>query len=166
MLMLGRLILLFVLLPLADLWLLLALAQYTNWQTSVVLVIVSGIVGAYLAKRSSKAVWEKMRSRMGRGEFSGELLSDGAMIFFAAGLLLTPGFITDAIGLSILIPPIRKWYKGWIAKWFKLKTNFQIITPQMPDPNGPPMDDNTVDGSVVEPGPKRPSDSIDSLPQE
>lgn len=164
--MLGRLILLFVLLPLADLWLLFALANYTNWQTSVVLVIVSGIVGAYLAKRSSKAVWDKMRERLGQGEFSSELLSDGAMIFFAAGLLLTPGFITDAIGLSILIPPIRKWYKVWIAKWFKLKTHFQIITPQMPFPDGSPMDENTVEGSVVDSEPQQPPGSIDSLPKD
>lgn len=149
--MLGRLILLFVLLPLADLWLLLLLAKYTNWQTSVVLVIVSGIVGAYLAKRSSTAVWEKIRARLGRGEFSGELFSDGAMIFFAAGLLLTPGFITDAIGLSILIPPIRKWYKVWIARWFKVSTHFQVVMPQMPGSGSDrPMDDNTVEGSVVD----------------
>jgi UPF0716 protein FxsA len=161
--MLGRLILLFVLLPLADLWLLLVLANYTSWQTSVVLVIVSGIIGAYLARRSSKSVWSKMRERLGRGEFSGELLSDGAMIFFAAGLLLTPGFITDAIGLSILIPPIRKVYKVWIAKWFKLNANFEVVMPQMRSPDGEaPLDANTVQGSVVEPKPESKANDLNS----
>ena len=148
--MLGRLILLFILLPLADLWLLLVLSNRTSWQFSVLLVIISGLIGAYLARRSSKAVWSKIQSKFGRGEFSTELLSDGAMIFFAAGLLLTPGFITDAIGLSILIPPIRNWYKTVVARWFKLQTNFQIVMPQMEPNQEPPLDENTVEGKVAD----------------
>lgn len=148
--MLGRLILLFILLPLTDLWLLLVLSQRTSWQFSVLLVIVSGLIGAFLARRSSKAVWSKIQSKLGRGEFSTELLSDGAMIFFAAGLLLTPGFITDAIGLSILIPPIRNWYKTLVAKWFSLQTNFQIVMPQMGSNQEPPLDENTVEGRVAD----------------
>ena len=148
--MLGRLILLFILLPLADLWLLLVLSNRTSWQFSVLLVIISGLIGAYLARQSSKAVWSKIQSKLGRGEFSTELLSDGAMIFFAAGLLLTPGFITDAIGLSILIPPIRNWYKTVVARWFKLQTNFQIVMPQMEPNQEPPLDENTVEGKVAD----------------
>ena len=148
--MLGRLILLFILLPLVDLWLLLALSNRTSWQFSVLLVIISGLIGAYLARRSSQAVWSKIQSKLGRGEFSTELLSDGAMIFFAAGLLLTPGFITDAIGLSILIPPIRNWYKTVVARWFKLQTNFQIVMPQMEPNQEPPLDENTVEGKVAD----------------
>lgn len=147
--MLGKLILLFILLPLADLWLLLLLSKYTSWQFSVILVIISGIIGAFLARRSSKAVWSKIQNKLGRGEFSTELLSDGAMIFFAAGLLLTPGFITDAIGLSVLIPPIRGVYKKLIAKWFKLQTNFEIVLPRGPEREAP-LDENTVEGSVVD----------------
>jgi len=105
--MLGRLILLFILLPLADLWLLLVLSNRTSWQFSVLLVIISG-------------------------------------------LLLTPGFITDAIGLSILIPPIRNWYKTVVARWFKLQTNFQIVMPQMEPNQEPPLDENTVEGKVAD----------------
>ena len=148
--MLGKLILLFILLPLADLWLLLVLSNYTSWQVSVLLVIISGIIGAFLARRSSKAVWNKIQTKLGRGEFSTELLSDGAMIFFAAGLLLTPGFITDAIGLSVLIPLIRTVYKKLIAKWFKLQTNFQIVMPQMSTNDDAPLDENTVEGKVAD----------------
>ena len=148
--MLGKLILLFILLPLADLWLLIVLSKYTSWQFSVLLVIISGIIGAFLARRSSKAVWSKIQSKLGRGEFSTELLSDGAMIFFAAGLLLTPGFITDAIGLSVLIPSIRDVYKKLVAKWFKLQTNFQIVMPQMGADREAPLDDNTVEGKVTD----------------
>ena len=148
--MLGRLILLFILLPLADLFLLLLLSEYTGWKFSVAMVIASGLIGAYLARRSSRVVWNKLQSKLGQGVFSAELLSDGAMILFAAGLMLTPGFITDAIGFSILFSPIRNWYKTRIAKWFNIQTNFEILTPQVGPDRQPPLDDNTVEGQVAD----------------
>ena len=148
--MLGRMILLFILLPLADLFLLLLLSEYTGWKFSVAMVIASGLIGAYLARRSSRVVWTKLQSKLGQGVFSAELLSDGAMILFAAGLMLTPGFITDAIGFSILFSPIRNWYKTRIAKWFNIQTNFEILTPQVGPDRQPPLDDNTVEGQVAD----------------
>jgi UPF0716 protein FxsA len=144
---LGKLILIFVLVPLADLILLMELSAVTGWPFSIAMVVVSGIIGAYLAKRSVKAVGVKIRERMVRGQFSPDLLTDGAMIFFAAGLLLTPGFITDAVGLSILIPSCRRWYKDRISNWMKRNIKFQMV--QMPTADGSQMDPNTVDGEVV-----------------
>ena len=143
--MLFKLILIFILVPLADLILLLTIAKHTGWPFSIAMVVLSGILGAYLAKRSSSAVGVKIRERMMAGQMTADLLTDGAMIFFAAGLLLTPGFITDAIGLTILIPVCRRWYKARVSNW--LKRNFKVQVIQMPgqDRNDP----NTVDGDVV-----------------
>ena len=132
---LGKLILIFILVPLADLMLLMVMSDYTGWPFSIAMVVVSGILGAYLAKRSSQAVGVKIRERLQRGQMSPDLLTDGAMIFFAAGLLLTPGFITDAVGLSLLIPSCRRWYKTRITNW--MKRNFKIQVVQMPTVNDP-----------------------------
>lgn len=151
--MLGKLILAFVLVPLADLFLLMVLSDYTGWQVTVAIVILSGILGAYLAKRSSQAVGVKIRERMLQGQMSPDLLTDGAMIFFAAGLLLTPGFITDVVGLSLLIPVCRRWYKARITNWFKRNIKVQVV--QMP----PEFDSNTVDGEVVGSAEAGPGDS-------
>jgi UPF0716 protein FxsA len=140
---LGKLILIFVFVPLTDLILLMMLSSYTGWPFSVAMVILSGILGAYLAKRSWMAVGVKIRQRMAHGQMSPDLLTDGAMILFAAGLLLTPGFITDAVGLSLLIPACRRWYKTRVTNW--MKRNFKIQVVQMPTMNDP----NTVDGDVV-----------------
>ncbi len=146
--MLGRLILIFIFVPLADLVLLMVLSQYIGWQVSVALVILSGIIGAYLARRSSLAVFQKLRTKMSQGQMSSDLISDGAMILFAAGLLLTPGFITDAVGLSLLFPGCRRVYKRWLTGWFKKHFKFQVITPSNPAQS--PWDDGqTVDGQVA-----------------
>lgn len=141
--MLGKLILLFVLVPLADLFLLMYLSSKTGWPFSIGAVIVSGILGAWLAKLSWRAVGRKIGLKMQQGNMSPDLLTDGAMIFFAAGLLLTPGFITDGVGLTLLIPACRKWYKTRIVNW--MKRNFKIQVMEMP----PIHDPNTVDGEVV-----------------
>ena len=141
--MLGKLILLFVLVPLADLFLLMFLSSKTGWPFSIGAVIVSGILGAWLAKLSWRSVGRKFRTQLPQGNMTSELLTDGAMIFFAAGLLLTPGFITDAVGLTLLIPACRRWYQARIVNW--MKRNFKIQVVQ----SSPFQDPNTVDGEVI-----------------
>ncbi|MEM7785398.1 MAG: FxsA family protein [Planctomycetota bacterium] len=143
--MLGRLILIFILVPLADLILLMVMSSYTGWAVSIGLVILSGIVGAYLARRSTSAVWGKITSSLQKGQMNSDLISDGAMIFFAAGLLLTPGFLTDFVGLSLLIPVCRQWYKARLTHWFKNNFKMQVVSM-----GHPPQDPNTVDGEVLQ----------------
>lgn len=141
--MLGRLILIFIFVPLVDLFLLMYMSSYTGWKFSVGLVIGSGILGAFLAKSSSMAVGNKIRQGLQKGQVSPDLLTDGAMIFFAAGLLLTPGFITDAFGLTLLIPVCRRWYQARIVNW--IKRNFKVRVIQSAHFSDP----NTVEGEVV-----------------
>lgn len=155
--MLGRLILLFVLVPLADLTLLMVMSAYTGWPFSIGMVIASGILGAILAKRSSRAVGDKIRQRLTQGGMTADLLTDGAMIFFAAGLLLTPGFITDVIGLTLLIPACRRWYKARVMAYAKKHFKVQIVHSSTMDGttssatwSNVDSDPNTIDGQVVE----------------
>jgi UPF0716 protein FxsA len=147
----GKLVLIFVLVPLADLMLLMMLSSYTGWQFSVALVVLSGILGAYLARWQSTLVRRDIAKKMQQNQMSAGLLTDGAMIFFAAGLLLTPGFITDAVGLSLLIPACRNWYKrrfsAWIKKNFRIQT-FTSTTGQRPSAR--PHDPNIIDGEVID----------------
>lgn len=163
--MLGQLIILFILVPLVDLVLLLTFSQYTDWRLTVALVVVSGIVGAILARRASASVSLKIREKLGRGQFDPGLLSDGAMIFFAAGLLLTPGFITDLVGFSILIPPIRSRYKMWLLAWVKRNFKVQVMTNGTNPFRQAPDDPNTVDGSVVNRNETTPSTGPPSIEQ-
>jgi len=123
------------------------MSSYTGWPVSIAMVVVSGIVGAWLAKQSYRGVISKIRDRVGQGRMTSDLLTDGAMIFFAAGLLLTPGFITDIVGFSLLIPPCRRWYKTRITNWVKRSFKFEIV--QMPANPNAPSDPSTVDGEVL-----------------
>ena len=142
--MFARLLLLFILVPLADLILLLFIADWTHWTTTVLLVVISGIIGAWLAKQQWTRVGMKIQNQLARNQVPSGLLTDGAMILFAAGLLITPGLITDIFGLSLLIPRARAWYKQFAWKWMKNHFHVQVTTMKARN-----FDDDTVEGEVV-----------------
>lgn len=146
--MFGRLVLIFILVPLADLILLLVIADYTGWRFSIAIVVISGVVGAWLARQQSRSVSGKIRQQLQQNQMPTELLTDGAMIFFAAGLLLTPGFITDAVGVTLLIPVCRRWYKRRVANF--LNKHFKVKVVSMNPQGNPFQDPDVVEGEVLD----------------
>ena len=149
--MFARLLLIFVLVPLIDLVLLLGLSKLTSWTWTVLIVVVSGILGAWLAKRQTSSVGTKIRDQLVQNNVPAGLLTDGAMILFAAGLLVTPGLITDVFGLTLLVPSTRAWYKKYAIKW--LKTHLKVHVSKMNMGNTPfqsgGFETDIVDGEVV-----------------
>lgn len=148
--MLQRLFLLFIVVPLLELTLLLIFAELVGWVWSVLLVLVTGILGAWLARRQGSGVIRKLRSQVSAGSMPTDVLLDGALIFFAGGLLLTPGIITDIVGITLMIPSSRRWYKRRIVNWFN--RHFQISQWEMPSGDtfrSDPVDESVVDGAVV-----------------
>ena len=149
--MFARLFLLFIIIPLVDLMLLVWLAKYTGIPLTIGLVILTAAIGAYLVKLQGAEVRRKIFEQFSKQQMPSDLLSDGAMIMFAAGLLLTPGLLTDCLGFTLLTPVCRSFYKKRFGQWLKKNFRFQVIQPTASQ--GGPQDDNTVDGHVV---PKKP----------
>lgn len=119
---------LFLLMPLIELSLLLLLAQLAgHWWVSVLLVIITGTLGAVLGRRQGLGVWRRGIEAVRSGKLPTDELLDGALILVAALLLLTPGPITDAIGLSLLIPPIRRPLRRRLAGWLKRRFSLEVI---------------------------------------
>ena len=123
--MLARLLLLFIVVPLVELILLMYLADRTHWWVAVSLVVVTGIVGTLLARSQGYRTYRRIRAAMSQGQIPTDALIDAAMIFVAGALLLTPGMLTDAFGLSLLAPPCRRWYRRRLVRWFRSKFTFQ-----------------------------------------
>lgn len=149
--MLYKLLLLFILVPLVELTLLMMFAQLTGsiWW-SILLVLVTGSLGAWLARRQGLAVVQRIRHQLSKGTMPTDTLLDGAMIFFAGGLLLTPGILTDFVGISLMLPGCRRWYKIRLINWFKRSfriTQWQVPGGESTDPSQWPED--VVEGSVV-----------------
>ena len=93
-------------------------------------IIFTGIIGAYLAKREGLQTIRRMQEQLSHGEIPGEAVIDGICILIGGALLVTPGFITDLTGFLLLLPPTRKPFKFLMKKVWQRKfdkRNIKII---------------------------------------
>lgn len=124
-----RLLVLFIAAPFVEMTLLLLLADVTSWQVALALVIVTGIAGSWLTKSQGTRTFRRIREELAAGRMPAEDLLDAVLIFLAGTLLLTPGILSDLLGLSIMIPYCRRFYRQRLIKWFKARFNLQAFTP-------------------------------------
>lgn len=127
--MLLRLLSLFILIPLAELVLLLYLADVTSWQFTLLLVIATGVAGTLLARSQGLRTWLRIREELAAGRMPADSLLDGVLIFVAGALLLTPGILTDLFGISLLIPVCRDYYRRRLVAWFKSRFTIRTSGP-------------------------------------
>lgn len=114
--MLGYLILLFTLVPVVELTVLIKVGQYIGAALTVGIVIFTGVTGAYLAKMQGLITLQRIQDEVNQGIMPADRLFDGMIILCSGILLITPGFITDLIGLMGLIPWTRNWFKRWLKR--------------------------------------------------
>ncbi|MDA0809342.1 MAG: FxsA family protein [Planctomycetota bacterium] len=119
--MFGRLLLLFILTPLIELWLLMLVSEHLGAATTIWLVLVTGFVGASLARRQGLQTWIAIQRETQQGKMPAASLVDAMMIFVAGLLLITPGMMTDVVGFSLLVPPVR----AFLRKRFQDSIKFQ-----------------------------------------
>lgn len=114
--MLLKLFLAFTLIPVAEIYLLITIGGYIGAINTVLLVIITGFSGAYLARLQGMQTMFRVRESLQAGVMpSGELV-DALLIFMAGVVLLTPGFITDIAGILLLFPPSRAYLKQLAIK--------------------------------------------------
>ncbi|KKK38337.1 exlusion protein FxsA [Mesobacillus campisalis] len=95
---------------------------------TVLLIILTGVLGAYLAKKEGLATLQKLQDNLRRSMMPGDALLDGVCILVGGTLLLAPGFVTDAIGFLLLAPPTRKFFKARLYRFLKRKLDKGSIT--------------------------------------
>ncbi len=102
-----KLFLLFTVVPVLELYLLIKIGTAIGVFETIMVVIITGIIGAWLARREGFHVLMSINRSLGRGEVPARKLVEGLLVFIGGTLLLTPGFLTDIIGFSFLIPVFR-----------------------------------------------------------
>ena len=105
--MLPVLIVLFVLVPIAELVVIIQVGQAIGVLETLALMVGVSVVGAWLVKREGLGVWRRAQRQIDAGVVPGRELVDAALIMLAGALLLTPGFLSDCIGILLLLPPVR-----------------------------------------------------------
>lgn len=94
---------------------------------TVLLIILTAIFGAYLAKKEGLATVRTLQDNLSRGMMPGDALLDGICILIGGTLLLSPGFVTDTLGFLLLAPPTRKFFKALLYKILKRKLDKRTI---------------------------------------
>jgi UPF0716 protein FxsA len=116
--MLLKLFLAFTLIPIIELYLLIEVGTIIGTLNTLILVIATGFAGAWLARLQGMQTMIRVRSSLQQGIMPTEELMDALLIFMAGIVLLTPGFITDAAGLLLLIPETRTHFKRFLRYKF------------------------------------------------
>ncbi|MEM9351518.1 MAG: FxsA family protein [Planctomycetota bacterium] len=120
------LLLLFTVVPFVELWLLLQIGERLGAFNTFALVILTGFAGASLARWQGWQAMSRIQSEMKQGMLPAAAVFDGVLILAAGLLLVTPGVLTDAVGLSLLLPPVRTLVRRLIRRWFS--SSVQVST--------------------------------------
>ena len=113
-----KLFLAFTLVPFIEIYLLIKIGGQVGAFNTILIVILTGLLGASLARLEGIKTMTKVRESLNRGELPAEEMLDAMLIFVAGVVLLTPGFLTDLTGLALLVPKLRYWFKRWLRKKF------------------------------------------------
>jgi UPF0716 protein FxsA len=101
------LVLLFIVVPILELWVLLQVGQAIGVLPTIALLILDSILGSWLLRHQGRQAWRAFNEALGARRVPARETADGALIIFGGTLLITPGFISDILGLILLLPPTR-----------------------------------------------------------
>jgi UPF0716 protein FxsA len=136
------LFILFVAMPFVELALLIYLGQQLGFWPTIAIVLVTALLGAIVLQRQGLQTMRRISQSMASGEPPIEPVVDGFFLAIAGAFLLTPGVVTDAIGLSLLIPPVRRMLARWGFARILRKGSFTIHTYRTGERTGSDSDDS------------------------
>ncbi|MFP5318723.1 MAG: FxsA family protein [Acidimicrobiia bacterium] len=114
--MLPVLFLLFLVLPIVELAVIIQVGQVIGVLNTIALLLLVSVIGSWLVKREGLGVWRRFRHQMETGHVPGKEVADGMMIMLAGALLISPGFVTDCVGILLLLPPVRAAIRGTVLR--------------------------------------------------
>ena len=146
--MLPLLLLLFIVVPIAELAVLIQVGQAIGVWWTIALLVADAILGSLLARSQGRVAWRRFNEALGSGRPPAREVLDGALVLFGGALLLTPGFLTDILGLVLLLPPTRALVRAVLVRRFMHRMIASMGAPRSPRPQ--PARGYDVEGTAVE----------------
>jgi UPF0716 protein FxsA len=138
--MLLPLVLLFIVVPIAELAVLIQVGQAIGVWWTIAILIADAILGSILMRAQGRAAWRRFNEAMAAGRVPAREVVDGALVMFGGLLMLTPGFITDILGFVLLMPPTRAAVRAVLVR--RLAQRMTVSSIRRPD--------DVVDGTAVD----------------
>ncbi len=109
---------LFIVVPIAELYVLVQIGQEIGVLATIALLVLDSVLGAALMRSQGRAAWLRFATALAEGRMPGREAMDGALVIFGGALLLTPGFLSDILGVILLIPPTRALVRTLLLQRF------------------------------------------------
>jgi UPF0716 protein FxsA len=141
--MLLPLVLLFIVVPIAELAVVIQVGQQIGVAWTVAILVVDSILGSLLMRAQGRTAWRRFNEAIAAGKVPAREVLDGSLVIFGGLLLLTPGFITDVLGLLLLIPPTRAVVRAILARRLAHRMVASMSAPRR-------QGDDVVEGTAVD----------------
>jgi UPF0716 protein FxsA len=143
--MLPLLLFLFIVVPIAELAVIIQVGQEIGVLWTVAILVADSVLGSLLMRSQGRATWRRFNETLQAGRPPAREVLDGVLVIFGGALLLTPGFLTDILGLTLLIPPTRALVRAVLVKRFTAR---MIVAARARAPRGGGPGD--VEGTAVD----------------
>ncbi len=127
--MLPVLLVLFIAVPIVELAVILQVGSLIGFWPTVGLLIADSILGSVLMRSQGRAAWRNFNAALGSGRPPAREVLDGVLVIFGGALLLTPGFVTDIVGLLLLLPPTRAVVRRVLVRRLARGTALRVVRP-------------------------------------
>ena len=151
------LILLFIVVPIAELFVIIQVGEAIGVLPTIALLIVDSVLGSMLMRSQGRAAWRRFNAALAEGRIPHREVLDGALVIFGGALLLTPGFLSDILGILLLLPPTRALARALLAR----RVLPRLVVSGLGSAGAPggarrrPPDGADVEGTATEVDPRR-----------
>ena len=135
------LLVVFIVLPLAELYLILKVGDLIGVPLTILLLAADSVIGSLLLRSQGRAAWRRLNEALATGRIPHREVQDGALVVFGGAFLITPGFITDVIGLLMLLPPTRPLVRRLVMRALTRRAERRMARPR---------GDSDVEGTATE----------------
>ena len=148
----------FVVMPVLEIYVLIQVGQVIGPWWTILLLVLDSVLGTWLIKREGRRAWHALREQLETGRMPHRELADGALIVLGGALMLSPGFVTDAFGVLLILPVTRPLFRRLLTSYAASRVSVGFAGPGFPGtPGGPGGPGNStrpgpdvVQGEVVE----------------
>jgi UPF0716 protein FxsA len=146
--MLPLLFLLFIVVPLAELYVIIQVGEAIGVLPTIALLIADSVLGSLLMRHQGRAAWRRFTASVRSGRVPAREVLDGALVLFGGAMLLTPGFLSDVLGALLLLPPTRAVIRAALVRRFGRR--LVVSLSGAPGPTGARAWPGDVQGTAVD----------------
>ena len=136
--------------PILEIVVLIRVGQVIGPWWTILLLVLDSIVGAWLIKREGRRAWQALRAQVETGRMPAKELADGALVMLGGAFMLSPGFVTDALGILLILPVTRPLFRRLLTSYAVARVTQHTVPGSATGANGTRPGPDVVQGEVVD----------------